>query len=326
MYYILKMILECDDGLSGQQIVMKLKEYDIDLDVKTVYSCIQHINAFFFEWIHSDIIISKKRHGFMIHKDIFTDGECQFLLDSITFHHDLLDEDKNTLKQKLLFWASCPQQKRLISFPSKGKELHFSLFINLTTIMKAIENKKMITFQYINYDIYKETLHEIPSQHGNIDDQYILSPYQIILQNNHYYIVGYNEKYKEQLSIYRIDRMRHVTMIKKALKEVREQYDMVCEIEKMTNMYPSQEKDTLKIECDKKTLREVVSRFGMNVYAKKVYDNSYYIEIEDVSISQGLIGWIMMLQDQIRVIGPLSLKRELKQKILKMSEIYKDVE
>lgn len=97
----------------------------------------------------------------MIHKDIFTDGECQFLLDSITFHHDLLDEDKNTLKQKLLFWASCPQQKRLISFPSKGKELHFSLFINLTTIMKAIENKKMITFQYINYDIYKETLHEI---------------------------------------------------------------------------------------------------------------------------------------------------------------------
>lgn len=47
----------------------------------------------------------------MIHKDIFTDGECQFLLDSITFHHDLLDEDKNTLKQKLLFGHLVPNKK-----------------------------------------------------------------------------------------------------------------------------------------------------------------------------------------------------------------------
>ena len=107
--------------------------------------------------------------------------------------------------------------------------------------------------------------------------------------------------------------------------EMREQFDMNKEIEKMTNMYSTQIKDTLQIECHQKLLREIVSRFGMNIEAKKLYQNQYFITIPDVSISEGLIGWILMLQDNIKVISPISLKEEVQRKIEKMATLYQDV-
>jgi len=325
MYYILKIIYQNPHkGISAQDILKQLKDYQIYIEVKTVYACIQQINAFFHEWLQGDLIVAVKRTGFIIQRDFLSDGELQFLLDSVIFHQDLKDTDKECLKEKLLKCSSSQQQKRLVQFHPTKKELHFSLFLNLTTLMKAIENKQVVHFQYINYDVKDEHLYEVPSFNGNNDDQYIISPYQIVNQNNHYYVIGYNEKHKNQLTTYRVDRMRTIATIHRSFIEIREQFDMIDEIEKMTNMYISHHRDTLEIECDKKLLREVVSRFGTNIKARKLYQDHYFITIEDIPISDGLIGWIMMMQDQIKVVSPLFLKQEIQNKLLKMMKLYQE--
>jgi len=323
MYYIFKIILENKDkGISAKDILKQLETNDIYLDVKTVYSCIRQLNDFFHEWIHEDIIQSVKRVGFKIQLDFFEDGELQFLLDSIVFHQDLRNEDKCHLQDKLLSFSSYHQQKRLVHFEPSKRTLHFSLFLNLTTIMKAIENQSVLSFQYINYIVKQDHLIESPSLNGNDQDQYILSPYQIVSQNNHYYVIGYNDKFKNELSTYRIDRMRWIQTIRHQYLDIREQFDMTDEIEKTTNMYISQQRDTIQLECHQKVLRELVSRFGTDIKAQKLYHYQYLVTIEKTPISDGLIGWLMMLQDQVKVVAPQSLQQEIKSRIQKMMDLY----
>ncbi len=323
MYYILKIIQENENSaISAKEILKRLENYNIYIDIKTVYSCIKQINKFFYFWIEKEMIISIHSVGYKIENEFFLDGELQFLVDNISFHEDLKYEDKVKLKHKLSHLSSYQQRARLVQYQPQDKQQTFSFILNISTIIKAIERKAVISFQYINYEVAHNHLIEVPSQNGNDGKQYIISPYQIVPHNNHYYLIGYNQKYKNELSIYRIDRMRQIMTIQESFIEMREQFDMSKEIDKMINMYSTQVKDTLQIECYQKILREIVSHFGMDMEVKKLHQNKYLLTIPDVSISEGLIGWIFMLQDQIKVISPISLREKIQRKIENMASLY----
>ncbi|MCD8027141.1 MAG: WYL domain-containing protein, partial [Erysipelotrichaceae bacterium] len=205
-----------------------------------------------------------------------------------------------------------------------ANEVLFSLLINLTVIMKAIEKKMMLSFQYINYEIKNHHLVEISSTHGNNQTKYELSPYQIVSSNNHYYVIGYNQIHQEGLSIYRIDRMRSIQTIKNAYIDMTDQFDIHAQIARMTNMYTTTTYATLKIECDKRILREIASHFGKDIYIEETHYGRCLVIIEETSISEGLIGWLMMLQNQVKVIAPVSLKDEIVKRIQLMMEQYEE--
>ena len=323
MYQILVMLLKSEEkSMSAQKISEQLLEKGYSVGVKKVRAYVKCMNDLFRDWIGDDLISIGQKTGLSIQNNFFTDGELQFLLDSISFHQDLKEDDKEKLSSQLLKLSSYHQKQRLVHFEPLAHELNFSLLVNLTTIMKAIENQTVLSYEYVNYDVDGNHLIEVASQNGNKGTQYLISPYQIVTQNNHYYLIGYNKKHASQLTTYRIDRMRKVQTTREVFVDISEQFDMSEEITKMTNMYISSRKDTLQIECQQKLLREIVSRFGMNVYVQKLYDDRYFVSIEDIPISDGLIGWIMMLQDQIEVVSPLYLKDEINKRIHKMLKIY----
>ncbi|MEG0367992.1 MAG: WYL domain-containing protein, partial [Coprobacillus sp.] len=142
-FYILKIIQEADGkAITGKEILKELERYGVFIDIKSVYSCVQRINDFFETWVDGKLIASIKKTGFTIKKELFLDGELQFILDSITFHEDLNDLDKLRLKAKLLQLSSTHQKKRLVDFIPQEKQIAFSLLMNLSTIMKAIANKQ----------------------------------------------------------------------------------------------------------------------------------------------------------------------------------------
>ena len=326
MFYILRIILQSSSkAITALEIQQSLMKQDIKIEIKTVYSCIKQINDFFHEWLNRDLIISYHRLGYKIDEDLFDDGELQFLLDQIAFHQDLNKGDQQKLQNKLLILSSFHQQQRLVTFEPSQRQHSFSLFVNLSVIMKAIEHQKAISFQYIDYNIQNEQLIEIASQRGNKGDQYIVSPYSLTSQNNHYYMIAYNEKHPQQLTNYRIDRMRAIQTLNKGYINVQEQFDIQNEIEKMMNMFISHHRDTLVIECDYKQLREIVSRFGLNMRVQRLYQERLLLTIEDVSISEGLIGWIMMMQTQIKVISPQYLHDDIKSRIKAMHNLYQDM-
>ena len=64
-------------------------------------------------------------------------------------------------------------------------------------------------------------------------------------------------------------------------------------------MYISGEKKIdLEISFDQSIIKEVVDKFGQDNRVTKDYEKSLSLTIEDVLINDGLIGWLMMLQDK----------------------------
>ncbi|MFR2501340.1 MAG: WYL domain-containing protein [Coprobacillus cateniformis] len=54
----------------------------------------------------------------------------------------------------------------------------------------------------------------------------MLFPYKLILRNSNYYLIGYFDKRKDSLSVYRIDRMRIVRNHSSSYEDIQDRFDM----------------------------------------------------------------------------------------------------
>lgn len=325
LYYTYLIIKESLDYIPAIEIKMLLEEkYQIKVDIKTVYQAIRNINELSHYIYQKDIIKTKHRKGYAINEEFFNDGQIQYLWDSILYNNDLDQKEVNILLTKLQTLSSNKQLSRIQNQTIRQNDIrNYDLLLNMTTIIKAINEKKNIYFKYVNYEIKRNKLVEISNTHGNHQDNkefYIISPYKLIQNNSKYYVIGYFDKRPDSLSLYRLDRMRLVRNHKSKYFEG-EQFD-VNQIDNPINMYISGEKEDLEISFDQSIIKEVVDKFGQDNRVTKDYENRYHLIVKDVLINEGLIGWLMMLQDKITVIKPYSLKENMKERIEKTLKQY----
>lgn len=325
LYYTYLIIKESLDYIPAIEIKGQLEEkYRIKVDVKTVYQAIKNINELSKYIYQKEIIKTKHRKGYAINEEFFNDGQIQYLWDSILYNNDLDQKEVNILLTKLQTLSSNKQLSRIQNQTIRQNDIrNYDLLLNMTTIIKAINEKKNIYFKYVNYEIKRNRLVEISNIHGNHQDNkefYIISPYKLIQNNSKYYVIGYFDKRPDSLSLYRLDRMRLVRNHKSKYFEG-EQFD-VEQIDNPINMYISGEKEDLEISFDQSIIKEVVDKFGQDNRVTKDYENRYHLIVKDVLINEGLIGWLMMLQDKITVIKPYSLQEEMKKRIEKTLKQY----
>ena len=211
LYYVFKIIKEAREPISAKDILKRLENYEIFLDIKTVYSLIKKLNDFYYCLSNKQLIKTIRRRGYIIDEDFFEDGQLQLLIDSVLFNPNLDKKSANDLVNKLALISSVIQMERLNTEHQNDNELTYDLLLNLTTVIKAINNHKNIAFKYISYDIKDNALQEVYHTNGNLNPEtYVISPYKLILRNSNYYLFGYFDKRKDSLSVYRIDRMRIV--------------------------------------------------------------------------------------------------------------------
>ncbi|KMV77302.1 hypothetical protein HMPREF0979_01986 [Coprobacillus sp. 8_1_38FAA] len=325
LYYTYLIIKESLDYIPAIEIKGQLEEkYQIKVDVKTVYQAIKNINELSKYIYQKEIIKTKHRKGYTINEEFFNDGQMQYLWDSILYNNDLDQKEVDILLTKLQTLSSNKQLSRIQNQTIRQNDIrNYDLLLNMTTIIKAINEKKNIYFKYVNYEIKRNRLVEISNTHGNHQDNkefYIISPYKLIQNNSKYYVIGYFDKRPDSLSLYRLDRMRLVRNHKSKYFEG-EQFD-VEQIDNPINMYISGEKEDLEISFDQSIIKEVVDKFGQDNRVTKDYENRYHLIVKDVLINEGLIGWLMMLQDKITVINPYSLKENMKERIEKTLKQY----
>lgn len=323
MREILSLLMEATEPLSAQVIMDTMKDKGQPLGINTVYSIIKQLNEFFRLFFDEDIIITIRKRGFMINKTFFEDGQIQFLLDSLYYNRDLSEEDKDSLSQLLLKLVGRTQEDRLIiNDLSSVYHVSDSLMTKLTTILHAIDQEKNIAFEYVNYVIEHDRPREVASTRGYQGTRYVVSPYRILLDHNHYYLIGCFLGRKNQLSMYRIDRMRKCQSTKGAFIELREQYDMDEYINQSFNMFVNGRLIDLDIVFHEALLRDIVSRFGEDMTMTKLQDHYYRAEIKEVLDSQGLKMWLLQHGSLIRVEGPVDLKETLIEELQKSLSGY----
>ncbi len=325
LFYVFKVIKESSEPISGKDIVEALSEYGIKVDIKTVYSLIERINDFYTCLTGKKLIQTIRRKGFIIAEDFFEDGQLQFLVDNVVSNPNLDQKAANELVNKLLLLSSTNQSKRLYIEKKPSQDLTFDLLVNLTTIIKAINNHRNIAFKYVSYDIKDNRLTEVYHTNGNLNEEtYMISPYQILVRNSIYYLVGYFNKRKDSLSVYRVDRMRLVMNQRGRFEEISKRYDIVKEFENNVNMFFSNEHIDLIIIFNRRVIREVVSQFGKDIIVRRIDKERVEARIFNVALSDGLIGWLMMLQNKVEVVAPSSLRMNVKNRLRSMLAMYEE--
>ena len=102
LYYTYLIIKESLDYIPAVEIKKQLEEnYQIKVDIKTVYQAIRNINELSKYIYQKEIIKTKHRKGYSIDEEFFNDGQFQYLWDSVLFNNDLNEDEVNALLKKL---------------------------------------------------------------------------------------------------------------------------------------------------------------------------------------------------------------------------------
>ena len=78
MQIVLRLIMEAKkQPIISQELLDELEKQGYHYNIKTIHATIKQINAFFYPLIQDDMILSKRRIGLIVNKNVFEDGQLQ---------------------------------------------------------------------------------------------------------------------------------------------------------------------------------------------------------------------------------------------------------
>lgn len=306
--------------ITGPDILLYLKKQHIDVNIKTVYSIIEKWNYFFSRIGDGSMqIIGQKKIGYQLNHHYFSSGQQRFIKDAIQSSVLLDEHEKKHACQLIQIFPNEPCEEKKEGF------LH-----RLSVISKAIDEKKTIKFSYFDYYVKENgdnlSIEKNYRQSGNdTQDTYLISPYEIMMNRGMYYVLCYCDKYPDNLTIFRLDRMDKVRTVKnKYFDHLKEIIDYEAKKKQMIHMFVgTQNVDVIRIKFKKEIFKTIVDELGTDIKLSKDVDGEYIMELEDFAISEGLISWIMMMGDHLEVIAPQSLKEIIYERLNRLMKKYK---
>ena len=149
----------------------------------------------------------------------------------------------------------------------------------------------------------------------------------MIWSNDHYYLIGNNQKY-DNLMHTRIDRMKKVEIAQERARKFSEVspyknfFDSADYSGKIFNMF-SGDTQTLEASCDISILEEILDRFGTDTSIRVGGSENRFLLTTKCVVSDGLVSWIMQFGDKIEVTEPKSLREQVRKKAEEISKLYK---
>ena len=185
---------------------------------------------------------------------------------------------------------------------------------NIDQIHRSIQEKKVLDFKYGDFNVEKEFFYRKGGQ------SYLVAPYDLIWQDNYYYLIGYSYEH-EEIRHYRVDRMREITLTEKQFSKD-PQFDLQSYAKKLVNMF-SGEDETVTIRLCNEAVNIVIDHFGQDVELSRD-GKEHFIMKQRTKISEGLMSWILSRGAQAQVLAPLSLVDQIKKRLSQMAAIYEE--
>ncbi len=319
---ILEILMTTDEEhpLTAAQIGEKLKLYGIEAERKSIYRDINILR----DDANYDIILSNdNKQGFYMASREFEDWEIKILIDAVWSSKFLTDNNSKLLTKKLSSLVSENSQKilhRSSPIKSKIKSSNVTTKLSIENILTAIKKNKQISFQYTYTNPNKE-------KYFNRDGfVYTLNPYALIWQNEHYYLIGNYYKY-EDLSYYRLDRIKNLEVKNEKRKDLTEilgnNADIKLEEYVRNAIYNySGEKIKLTLQVEDFMVDDIIDKFGSEIHFTPSGDK--YEVIVDVMDSNGLYYWLLQYESNVKVISPEYVKNKLLEKVNGILNLYKN--
>ena len=303
-----------DHPLTQEEIIKCLdSEYGIQMERKAVGKNIADLRD-------AGIKIGSRRAGSYIEQREFEDSELKLLIDSVLQSKHITAKDSKILIEKL-----CNQSnkyfrshvKNIYSVNEWSKTENKALFYNIDVVNDAIENKKQVQYDYNKYAIDGK-LHRSSFQR--------VSPYQLILHNQRYYLMGYSD-YWGNMTFHRLDRISNMRVYDKPATPITrvKGYENGVDYKQISSTMPymyTDKPERIEFIADEYIIDQIVDWFGSDIQMSFVEDSDDKVRVHLMASPNAMEHWALQYLNHVEVIKPDSLRERIKADLENAMEKY----
>ena len=300
---LLKILQEYSDEnhiMPMRDIIAKLYSiYDLKMDRRTVYSAVSLLLD-----LNYDISTYEENgKGYYLREREFTVPEARLIMDSLYSFSGISSKHTVDLVKKVQSSLSVYERRRyknLVATKPGLKSDNREVFYNIELLDEAIDKKVKVKFTYLEYGFNKKLK---PRR----EEKYLVNPYGLICANEHYYLVCNYDAY-ENLSHYRVDRIKDIKLTDEHIKPAPKGLDPVDYASKSIYMF-SGEMETMVIKCYNHILDDVIDRFGTDIRISLNDDDTFNATI--TAAPKGVKFWALQYLPYSEVVSPQWLREEV---------------
>lgn len=299
--------------ISTKTLIEKLLEEGIECERKTLYDDIEVLN----ECGYEIMTIKSKTNYYYIEDRDFSTAELKILLDAVEAARFITKKKTEQLSEKIAYMAGKHKAEVLKSniLTLNGKHTNERIYYNVDTINEAIDGKKQISFKYFDYDL---SLKRVYRKDGEL---YTTTPIAMLFSEDNYYLITYSDKY-DRLVHYRVDKMDGVEVVDQpATKLDTKRFNLQKYGKSVFEMYSGKMRN-ITLLCDVSLIDVIVDRFGQDVIMNKAEENTFTVCVP-VEVSPTFYSWLFTFGDKMKVLSPMDVVLEVKQKLSTILDVYK---
>ena len=308
---ILEKYSDFNHPLTHEDIARYLsKDFGIEIERKAIGRNISLLKE-------SGVDIESVKQGSYIFRE-FDDSELHLLIDGVLASSHITAAHSKQIIEKLcklsnIYFRS--HVKNIYSVEQWNRTDNSQLFFSISMIDEAIEQGKQIQFYYNKYGASK-TLHRTSRPK--------VSPYQLILHNQRYYLMALNEKWGN-MGFYRLDRITDTCILENEATPLRKVpgYENGINYREISSSLPymfSDKIERVEFIAEKWVTDQIVDWFGDNAQIVKKDDK---LKVT-VSVSPSAMEyWAMQYLNAVEIVYPQHLRDKIKENLAKGIEKYK---
>ena len=226
--------------------------------------------------------------------------ELKLLVDSIQSSRFITEKKTRNLIQKLESLGSSHQARdlqRQVIVSGRVKNMNESVFYTVDGLSSAISNNHSVMFRYYEYNLQKERVFRKDGAY------YHISPYALILDNENYYLLGYDDD-DEVMKHFRVDKIASLQETKNRRKgsDAFKSIDLGRYTSMVFGMYHGETKQVRLIFANH-LVGAAIDRFGKDIRITQE-DSEHFSFLANVSVSPQFFAWVMSFGDEASILAP----------------------
>lgn len=315
IWQILKEYSDYNHPLTQEDIANFLeRDYGIVIERKAISRNISLLKE-------AGIEIESKKTGSYLECREFEDSELHMLIDSVLCSKYITAKHSKDLIERLCKLSNKyfrSSVKSVYSVNDWSKTDNQALFYNIELIDTAIEQKCQIHYDYNKYGIDKK-LHKT--------SRHYMSPYQMILHNQRYYLMAYSEHWHNMV-FHRVDHITNMTVTDIPATPLRDVpgYENGINYKNLSSAMPymySDKPECIEFIADALIIDQIVDWFGKEAKIAKSSTDENKVKVSVTASPNAMEYWAMQYINYVEITAPESLRTRIKQALKNGMEKYK---
>ncbi len=318
MLYLMKIFSEETDdthGLTMPELIARLAKYDVSGERKTLYGDLEALRDF-----GMDIIAEPcgKVTRYHLGSRDFELPELKLLVDSVQAARFITDKKSQELilkLERLCSRYSASQLHRQVTISGRIKSGNERIYYTVDRLHEAIENGKMVSFQYFQWNVKKE---QVLRHDGAF---YHVSPWAMMWDDEKYYLLAYDAS-DDRIKHYRVDKMMSLQIedeMRNGQERFRE-FDLARYSNSLFGMFGGEE-IRVTMEADASMAGVFIDRFGEDIQMIPKKNNTFRTTVT-VAFSDQFLGWVFALGDKVKIISPEAVVTEVTRRVESLAARY----